>query len=757
MVWTSIWTMTMSPVALGQQAKQVTKSEMQAALDQMGLNKQMTLGEFYKKNKYLFPERIRKEIEPMFMANKNMMMPSFEVISSKTTSGEEIPTVRMSQGGELINLQWFGEKDRLLKFQNTNLSEIDVINFDDMYTRIIAGDERFRKQVEPKVPLKKDSAKIPAKVLPDITTAEWKSMSAYQRANYVVNMRTLWQDARAVLNAKKSNTKAKPKKTSQHIFEQHPYFAALFYTPVAEANGAAKVVVSQTRTESRTEYTFTGNTCIVAGYVAKYETVTSAQVCNHTVADKAYAQKDNSLYLKAKEVCARDSGKIACNPYVYGAPGGSPTCVNPSRTDDSFQRATHYDGPCDTASRLQSSPAEVEILKDKAKTNGRYEDGNLLSEQERRELFKTEQGKENYKLTEDYLLGILKFRGVVKSDAKGLFETEVMNDEILKQIKIDKQAFDSEIREALASCKAESEASKAKPVTHEKNYWQACDQLHRRHTFIKELFESKCESKSLNEDTLKCKCTTPGTNEVLPGAKCAAVNPPAVIPAPVSADVTPAVAPPSADVTESKKSCEERYPGAGVSEPSCLCPNGQAPTNDATDGASGMQSWSCASKPNKPSKKEDECGVLCKIWKGVKIAAPFVIAGAVAYGLYKLLAPKKPTLNAPTDKCPDGSIPPCGQVCTPPLKKQSNGTCSCDGCPPGQTANAVTCTCSTGTGTGTGTGTTYLCPDGQTRKANLDECPTYACWNGQSYQNPMNCPTQVPNTNGSTGTGTGTR
>ncbi|MBY0553422.1 hypothetical protein K2P97_02765 [bacterium] len=39
MVWTSIWTMTMSPVALGQQAKQVTKNEMQTALDQMGLNK----------------------------------------------------------------------------------------------------------------------------------------------------------------------------------------------------------------------------------------------------------------------------------------------------------------------------------------------------------------------------------------------------------------------------------------------------------------------------------------------------------------------------------------------------------------------------------------------------------------------------------------------------------------------------------------------------------------------------------------------
>lgn len=751
MVWTATWTMMMSPVAYGQLAKKVTKVEMQTILEQMGLNKQITMGEFYNKNKYLIPDRIRKEVEPVFLANKNMMMPTFEVLSSKTTTGEDIPTIRISQGGELINLQWFGESERLLKFQNTNLSEVDVINFDDMFTRIIAGDERFRKQVEPKIPAKKNSAKTSGMVYPDVSAAEWKSMSAYHRANYVVNLRLLLQDARDVLNAKKaSKTKSKPKKTSQSIFEKYPHFWALFYAPLAEATGSTTRVVV---TESRSAYYFSGKTCVVAGYVAKYEKTSTAEVCNHSVVDQAYANKDNSLYLKAKQFCSQSS-QIACNPYVYGAPNGSPTCVTPSRSNDDFQRATHWDGPCDTASRLQSSSAEIEILKDKTKTQGRYEDGNLLSDQERRELFKTEQGKENYKLTEEYLLGILKFRGSIKNDAKGLFESDVMTDEVLAQIKLDKQAFELQIGEALKSCKAESEASKTKPVVHEKNYWQACDQLHRRHTFVKELFTSKCESKSLNEDTLKCKCAAPATNEVLPGAKCSVVNPPAVVPA--SADATPAVV--SQDHTESSKSCEERYPGASLLNDKCLCPNGKAPTLDVTDGASGAESWSCSAKPTKPGKKEDECGVFCKIWKAIKTPMLLVVGGIAAYIIGKkvieYMSPKKPTLNSAPDKCPDGTVPPCGQLCTPPLKKQANGTCSCDGCPPGQTADPTTCNCSTSTTTGGGT--TYLCPDGQTRMANLDNCPTYACWNGQSYQNPMNCPTQTPNTNGG-GSGSGTR
>ncbi len=142
---------------------------------------------------------------------------------------------------------------------------------------------------------------------------------------------------------------------------------------------------------------------------------------------------------------------------------------------------------------------------------------------------------------------------------------------------------------------------------------------------------------------------------------------------------------------------------------------------------------------DKPALKED-CGFWCKLWKGIKTVTPFLVAGVVAYALYRVMAPKKPNLSSAQDHCPDGSLPPCGQVCTAPLKKQANGTCTCDGCPPGQTADAVTCACATGTASAS----SYLCPDATTRVTNLDNCPTYSCWNGQNYQNPMNCPAQTP-------------
>src|SRR3989344_8798079 len=76
MVWTATWSMTISPVAIGQEAKRVSKQQMQTVIDQLGLNKQITLGEFYQKNKYLFPARIQKEIEPLFANFKNQLMPT---------------------------------------------------------------------------------------------------------------------------------------------------------------------------------------------------------------------------------------------------------------------------------------------------------------------------------------------------------------------------------------------------------------------------------------------------------------------------------------------------------------------------------------------------------------------------------------------------------------------------------------------------------------------------------------------------------
>jgi len=752
-VWISTWTMLMSPVALGVEAKRVSKQQIQVVMEQLGLNKQITLGEFYKKNKHLFPPRIQKEVQPFMSAFKNQLMPKIEVTSSKSTMGEEIPSIRVSQGSELINIQWFGESEKMFKFQNTNISEIDVINFSDMFVRILAGDEKFRKQTQAKSAAKS----VANPKYPDISKAEWQSMTAYDRANYVVNLRQLWQDAREVLRAKAALKKNS--KTSDYFIEKNKYFFELFFGQKVEA--AKKVVLAGKTTNNNGASA--GESCIVAGYVAKYESSRGGQVCTHKVIDSAYANKDNSLYLKAKEVCASNPGKpIACNPYVFGTPNGVPTCVTPSLASQSFQQATHWDGPCDSMSRL--SKTEISLVKSNKK-QGRYEDGNRIkSDAEIKELTNTEQGAENYKLTEDYLLGILKFRGKVNSDTQSLFDKDVITDEILEQIKLDKKAFDSEIFEATQSCKLESNASKLSKRNHESNYWQACDQLHRRYLFVNELFASKCgKGDTYNPETLKCTCALPAPGapvispnpslpspvpsqtlpvvEVCPGAKCPIVNP------------NPVTKPSEkqADEDSTSDDCESKYPGASDLTNNCLCSSGNAPKKDMTDEATGQESWSCESTAAAPTlNSKNECGFFCKLWKGIKIAAPFVIGGILAFAIFKQLAPKKPALKAPPDICPNGGPAPCAQICASPKKNQSNGTCGCDGCPPGQTANQSTCFCATGANNST---QIFTCQDGATTVTNLDNCPAYTCWNGQSYENPMNCPPQTTPNSSPTGTG----
>lgn len=749
-VWTAIWSMTLAPVAMGEEAQKVSVAKMQEAVQAVGLDQKITLGEFYKKNKELFSPRVQKLIEPVVAKFKNEYMPQVNVMGANSTTGEQIPVVQFSKNNELINMQWYGEKEKMMKLQNVNISQIDTINFTDMFTRLLASDEKYQIQLGLVNPKKKAAKVVPNFKYPDVTKAEWNSMSAYDRANYIINLRLLWQDAKEVLKARDAG---KSSKRSENIFQKNKHFYSLFFTQEIEA---AESKVKTVVVDDKKEYA-AGESCIVAGYVASYQ----GKVCSPKVIDAAYTNRDNSLYLKAKEFCAASS-KMACNPYVFGAPNGEPTCVTPSLSNNDFQKASHWDGPCDTASRLNDT--KLEILKDEKKQNGRYEDGNLLQAEKIRELAKTEQGRENYKLTEQYLLGVLKFRGKVKSDAKSLFENGVVNDEVLEQILLDKKAFDREIGEATQSCNKESQASKSSKRYHETNYWKACDQLNRRYLFVTELFASKCEPGSkFNEETLKCICpaaSKPETKPVTPpgGQPDKKPVPPAAPPsgpadvAPVkpgdgAAGDKPEVCPggkcatvPGAKPITSTKECEEKYSGLGGLDLNCKCSDGKDPVVAETSEATGQVAYQCGADkaPQVPKEKADQCTGWCMVLKVAKYAAIAVLVVIGVKAIVDWLAPKKPEKRAAPDVCPStGQAAPCPQVCTPPLKNQSNGTCSCDGCPVGQTANAATCYCSSTVTTGL-----LTCPDGVTKVSDLTNCPTYACWNGQSYQNPMNCPTQ---------------
>ena len=92
--WLSVATLITSPVALGAEAEKISKQQVVSALKQMGLDKEITIGEFYKNTKDLYPERIRAQIEPVLMKYKNMKMPKFDVVTVKGTNGIDIPNIR---------------------------------------------------------------------------------------------------------------------------------------------------------------------------------------------------------------------------------------------------------------------------------------------------------------------------------------------------------------------------------------------------------------------------------------------------------------------------------------------------------------------------------------------------------------------------------------------------------------------------------------------------------------------------------------
>ncbi len=738
----ALFTMVMAPVAQGAQVENFSKVQMQNVLDQMGLNKQITIGEFYNKNKHLFPARIQKEIEPMMMNNKNQMMPQVEIVMAKGSDGRDVPNMRFTQGNELLNVQWFGEENKYVKFQNTNLTEVDLANFNDVFTRVTNGDERIRKQFTPEVS-QKDVGTYPS-----ITNETWKAMSQKNRMAYVMNMRLLWNDARKVLieNDKLKNKGRKTSALDVNLEKLDNFFAMIGQVEAAGRQVKDKVPSSSipkgtaptVKANAGSSAFVSGANCIVAGYVSKY----SANKCGIENMKDSY--KDSSgaidpLVDSANKSCG--GSQIACNPYVYGTPGGKAICV--STSDPSFQVATHYDGPCDLQSRLGSNAT---ILKEDIKNGERYGSGNILSKEELEKKFKEEQ-KSNPKLVEDYLNGLIAY-----NKSAGIDFTKPLTDDSLRAILNIKSAFDNDIGKARESCKIA-----AGNKTNEKNFWGACDQLHRRYLNVAQFLQDtpgcKDGTKTINPDTLKCICPTP-LPEALPGTSCGVTPPICPAPAPTPIVVTPPpvcvpgpVTPPvdPKPPAPPKENCE-KYGEIGLND-QCKCPNGAAPALEVGDG-DGPSVYKCVPKKSGADRDKDhdkDCGFLCKTGQFLKNNGLLIALGiGTTFAAWKLLTPKKVKTNPAKDVCPDGTTNggSCVQACGIKVWNASAGACTCAECPAGQSANATTCVCSTGAVTPPSGMIT--CPDGVNQAASLEACParTIKCWDGSTVQgtSDLNCP-----------------
>lgn len=713
----SVLTMVIMPVAQGhaaeKQQQEISKAMVQNAIYEMGLNKSTTYGEFFKKNKDKYPLRLQKELAPYFAKFSTHPMPQFDVGTAKGSDGKMYPTLRISQNGQLHNVQIFGETDRYAKFNNTTLTEVDLINFDDALIRLAAGDVKLRQQLE----TAKNDAKSTQKSFtgfPEVTKDSWAKLTPEQRAGYVISMRLLYNDARGVLLAS-SKSKKPTKKGKKFSFLESLIGEEAFAVPAAEPEWEKIDVGSESANVNSASVSKAPNqgldSCLVAGYVTSYK----GKVCKYSEMIKNYSDV-SSLARKAYAACG-NGAKIACNPLVFGTPGGNPICIDRKDNVD-VQRATHYEGPCERGNHTNS---KISFLNDENDKSARYDSKNVnkSSEQIKAEA-KAEQEKAMFQSTKDYISGILKFKD---PSLQALFIDNKPNEQVINELLQIKKDFDSEVSQATEACKSAS----SKKGYHEKNFWGACDQLQRRFIFVAEYLSKNpgCkDGKPVDSTTLKCSCAD-GSN-VIPGGECKAapVTPPDIIP----------VKPGTVD--------------AGKCDPVCTS-NESCQLQERTD--DGIEVWQCVGKdgkkPTTPEKKKKG-----GFGKFLNAALPWVVGAGALVGMYFLFKPKKVKLNPAGDICPDGTKAPCANSCVSPKVYVAGTGCSCSACPPGQTiVNANTCECGTQSND-----VKIVCPDGVTIVDSLADCPKslYTCWDGSQVENAINCP-EKPATTGDTNTKTG--
>jgi hypothetical protein len=681
----AISTMVMLPIAQGKQAAEnfdkVTKSQLEEAIIAMGLNKSMTFGEFYKKNKDNFPPRVQKMMEQMVSRFKDEPMPQFEVYTTQNSKGEQIANVRItgkSTGNkQLSNVQFLGEPNKFAKFDNTNLTEEDIANFDDMFVKLYVGDASHRKGMgdavtSPKTlkKSKKTSAKTTFQGYPKITKELWKKWTPMERARFMVNLRLLWSGAQDVLDAKEAY-KSKGKKTSSLDGSTSPLQKwNLFFAMLNDAVAAPG-----------------DKDCVIAGYIGYYD-------------------RNKCQYPEE----AKSAGcTYPCNPTIYGrASGGKPFCLE-NRAQ--LQTATHYKQGCDA--KMPLSSVEMSLpAKASAKDSSRYND---VIESNKAQALADPQ---SLALTKKYLESMLQDN----SELADAFRNGNLTPNLVAELTKIQSEFDSTIEAGRTEC-----AAAASKTQYDPNFWGACDQLHKRFLFVAAYLEKTpgmgCkDGGSIDPRQLTCSCPS---GPVAVGSTCgpAQGNPNEPAPGGDAGDTT---------VTEGSDA---------VCDPACGAKQKCVPDGEF-DGVKAPGKCVSADGSDSRSGKE-ETSFWGKIWNGVKKAAPWVLGAGAVYLLWKhVFKVKKPSLNPAGDRCPNGTIPPCGQICTPPQAILSSGACGCPACPPGQSlTNASSCLCETTTSTTT----IYVCADGVTQVTDLANCPTtttYTCWDGSTVSNPINCPEQ---------------
>ncbi|MBC7420726.1 MAG: hypothetical protein H7328_08360 [Bdellovibrio sp.] len=641
--------MAFSPVALGKEAENISKQNLENFVKETGLNKKITLGEYWQKVKADAPAFLRKDLDAYIEKNKNLLMPEVVVKTVKGTDGKMVPVMQITENGKVNTAQFFGEKNKFVKYNNITLSELDLQRVTDVATRIEASDynvkvaaDAYRTSVGAKRDklsnFSRDMARFSG--FTRVTPQLWKALSMKERADMIITMRLMNQSAQKVLSLESGSMKPAAQGASIEN-----YYKAIF----ADANAA-------TKTKSAYVGSKAGESCVVAGYIGSYQEILNYKKqkslsCSVDKGIESYKERaEYGFITQANQTCVstKSVDHVACNPLIFGYPKGSPACVE--KYKDEFSRATTS---CDGQSRLSSSKLEQIPGKDYSK---------LMPREKQLEAIRNDQIAEKFELTENYLAGVLAAKN--KSMAEALKDGKWSQglEEMLSSIQ---GGFEGEIGKAIAICE---QRIKNNPQQADPQQKDACDQLHRRWLFtemiqIRLRKQGGCDANAVyvgSADKLDsitknlCKCNDTGKLIAL-GEKCE-----------LSGGAVPLPAVPAAP----EVSCASQYEGATGMNADCLCTTTNAlPTEVVQSKNTNMENY--PENITASSAPKYTCSNFDIPWKAVGIGA------LVALGLWWLF--KKKTNDQLLQVQPPQVQQPAAPLCLAP-RNPGAPPCTCGPC-----------------------------------------------------------------------------
>jgi hypothetical protein len=358
----STFTMVMTPVAQGAEAAKkapvmktvkvkvdetkfnwkVDANRIQQLMKNTGLakNKRMTVGEFYSKIRPFYPMTQQRYLDLWMVENHGMQMPEIQVTTYKDSDDKEQIRLLLTKNGQTVSLSFnSNSREKFVKVNNTDLSRMDVLFFENAYRKLAKGDKVIAKDIQANRQTK------PVLMGPThITFEKYKRLSPRDKAAYLMRIRELLAAAQKVHDSFGSKKQASAEENKYEYFAQWIFGLQAQAVDDGDGNGddgGKGPLIKGARH---------GQRCWVAGFNVTYNKATS---CGGGP-DGSPARKE--LLQKMQESNSTCPPKqIGCNKLLYNNDGATICMKNPS---SELRSSMHVDGYCSTQSPLRPGSLE---------------------------------------------------------------------------------------------------------------------------------------------------------------------------------------------------------------------------------------------------------------------------------------------------------------------------------------------------------------------------------------------------------------